>query len=114
MTAALAYGDLLCWGTNASIEDILSRAATLSAETLAPSAPVSVLLAEEYTSYWGGKVVEFKMTGDSLKQLAALLESARELAIASRTFTEMGVGWLSGSLADFCRQLQVASRNDRD
>lgn len=78
---------------------------------LGVSDPVSVLLSEELAQYWGGKVVDFTSLADSLGPLAAVLNRAREQALASGEFTEVGTNWLTGTLADFCHQLRAPTTN---
>lgn len=105
MSAAFKFAESICWGTTGAIEDILSRAAELLVESCAINHPMSAFLIQERAEYWSGKVIDFPSSVMPRAQLASLLERAREQALSNGTFTEVGTKWLTGPLADFCKQL---------
>ena len=111
MTSAFYVNELICWGSNGSIEDVLSRAADLSAEMFGTDDPLSIFLAEERKQYWTGKTINLQAPAVSLDRVAAVLDGARERAIVSGTFSEHGISWLNESLADFCRQVRCAAQS---
>ncbi|MBS0307806.1 MAG: hypothetical protein JSS58_02435 [Proteobacteria bacterium] len=111
MSSAFKLNEYICWGTAGAVEDILSRATELSNSMFGADAPISALLAEEQKLYWGGKVVAFESSKVSLVRLAAVLEAACEQARTSGMFTEVGIAWLTGPLAEFCQQVKLAARD---
>jgi hypothetical protein len=109
MSSAIALDDVLCWGSTGAIEDILSRAAALSLAQFGADHPTTILLIEEDRTFWGGKVVVFPTSMSALGSLAQVLVAARDEARQSGEFTDVGLAWLDGSLADFCNRVRQAA-----
>ena len=112
MSSAFKVQEFICWGSAATIEDILSRIADLSAKNFGSSDPLSIHLAEEQSLYWAGKVVELQVPTVSLIHVAAVLNSAREQALASGTFTEIGISWLNDTFKNFCTLVALMAQTN--
>ncbi|MFL9671151.1 hypothetical protein WIX39_029745 [Variovorax sp. AB1(2024)] len=110
MSSALAFDGHICWGTSTAIHDILARAASIASERYRASNPAAKLLARELAEYWGGKVITLSEADLSADQLFEVLTAARNQALASGEFTELGQRWLAEAMATFCKEGEAATK----